>query len=102
MKGYYTIKLMGSDLPGAERIALETRYVQALESALGGHERVVHLCLAAAAAARNTESQVAVPVQVPHELKAACDSAEADAWGACSKPKDARFSLSAWSAADLS
>jgi hypothetical protein len=98
MKGYYTVKLMGGDLPGADRIALETRYVQALESALGGHERVVHLCLAAAAEARRGSTLA----QVPPELKQACASAEADAWGTRTKPEGARFAVSAWSAADLS
>jgi hypothetical protein len=97
MKGYYTVKLVGGDLPNAERIALETRYVHALESSLGGHERVLDLCLAAAAAAGNG----ALQPQLAPELQDACDRAEADAWEKRNKVAGARFSLSAWSATDL-
>jgi hypothetical protein len=97
MKGYYTVKLVGGDLPNAERIALETRYVHALESALGGHDRVLDLCLTAAAAAGNG----AMHAQLAPELQNACDRAEADAWETRNKVAGARFSLSAWSATDL-
>ena len=96
MKGYYTVKLVGGDLPKTERIALETRYVKALESALGGRARVLDLCLTAAAAAGNG----ATP-QLASELQDACDRAEANAWEARIRVVGARFSLSAWSAADL-
>jgi hypothetical protein len=98
MKGYYTVKLMGGDLPQTERIALETRYVHALEAQLGGHARVADLCLAAASAVR---SGAAHPALAP-ALQQACDHAEALAWQARPKVEGARFSLSAWSAADLS
>lgn len=97
MKGYYTVKLVGGDLPKAERIALETRYVQALESALGGRARVLDLCLTAAAAVGNG----ALQPQLAPELQNACDHAEANAWKARARVEGARFSLSAWSAADL-
>jgi hypothetical protein len=97
MKGYYTVKLVGGDLPKAERIALETRYVHALESALGGSARVLDLCLTAAAAAGNG----ALQPQLAPELQDACDRAEADAWQERTRVVGARFSLSAWSATDL-
>jgi hypothetical protein len=98
MKGYYTVKLMGGDLPKSERIALETRYVQALEAALGGHARVADLCLAAASAARDGTSHP----QLPLALQQGCDHAEAQAWRTRARVEGARFSLSAWCAADLS
>lgn len=98
MKGYYTVKLMGGDLPKSERIALETRYVQALEAALGGHARVAELCLAAASAARDGASH---PPLAP-ELQQACDHAEAQAWRTRPRVEGVRFSLSAWCATDLS
>ena len=98
MKGYYTVKLVGGDLPNAERIALETRYARALESALGGYDRVLDLCLTAAAAAG---SGAPPHPQLASELQDACDRAEADAWEARNKVIGARFSLSAWSATDL-
>ena len=98
MKGYYTVKLVGGDLPKAERIALETRYVQALESALGGRARVLDLCLTAAAAAAGNW---ALHPQLAPELQDACDRAEADAWQTRTRVVGTRFSLSAWSASDL-
>lgn len=97
MKGYYTVKLVGGELPPADRIALETRYVAALESALGGAHQVRDECLAAAALARQGSSQ---PALTPH-LQQACELAELRAWEARTRVQGARFSLSAWSAADL-
>lgn len=98
MKGYYTVKLMGGDLPQSQRITLEVRYVQVLEAALGGHARVAELCLAAASAARDGAS----PPRLAPELQQACDHAEAQAWRTRPKVEGARFSLSAWCAADIS
>ena len=92
MKGYYTVKLTGGELPMAERIALETRYVQALEMALGGAERVRDLCLAAA----STQ-----PPALGPELRGACERAQAAAWGAQGEVEGARFHVSAWTADDL-
>ena len=92
MKGYYTVKLTGGDLPMAERIALETRYVHALEAALGGAERVRDLCLAAAGAQP--------PVLGP-ELRRACEQAQQQAWGVRGIVDGARFHVSAWTADDL-
>ena len=92
MKGYYTVKLTGGDVPMAERIALETRYVQALELALGGAERVRDLCLAAACTQ---------PPALGPELRGACERAQASAWGAQGPVDGARFHVSAWTADDL-
>jgi hypothetical protein len=97
LKGYYTVKLVGGDLRTAERIELETRYVQALESALGGADRVRDLCLAAAAAAGKGQPLPGLG----SELQGACDQAELGAWGTRPRVEGARFSLSAWSANDL-
>jgi hypothetical protein len=94
VKGYYTVKLAGGDLPMAERIALETRYVQALEAALGGAERVRDLCLAAAASG-------ARPPVLPPELRGACEQAQESAWGTRAKIDGARFHIAAWTADDL-
>jgi hypothetical protein len=96
VKGYYTVKLVGGDLLTAERIELETRYVQALEQVLGGAERVRDLCLAAAAAAKAGSQP-----ELGRDLQAACEQAESSAWSARPKVDGARFSLSAWSANDL-
>jgi hypothetical protein len=92
VKGYYTVKLTGGDLPMAERIALETRYVQALEAALGGAERVRDLCLAAAGAQ---------PPALGPELRSACDRAQDITWGLRGKVDGAHFQVSAWTADDL-
>jgi hypothetical protein len=92
VKGYYTVKLTGGTLPMAERIMLETRYVQALEAALGGAERVRELCLAAAC--------IRPPALGP-ELRGACERAEEVAWGARDRVEGARFHVSAWTADDL-
>jgi hypothetical protein len=92
VKGYYTVKLTGGDVPMAERIALETRYVQALETALGGPERVRDLCLAAACTQ---------PPALGPELRNACERAQASAWGAQGPVDGARFQVSAWTADDL-
>jgi hypothetical protein len=94
VKGYYTVKLSGGDLPMAERIALETRYVQALEAALGGAERVRDLCLAAAA------GDARPPVLAP-ELRSACEQAQERAWGGRAKVDGAHFHVAAWTADDL-
>ncbi len=91
MKGYYTVKLTGGDLSTADRIALETRYVQVLETALGGRAQVRDLCLAAAAASAE---------RCPR-LRAACEQAEAQAWVGRNRLHDARFTVFAWSASDL-
>ena len=96
MNGYYTVKLVGGDLLTGERIELETRYVQALERMLGGHERVRDLCLAAAAAVGNGSQP-----ELGRDLREACEQAESEAWGARPVINGARFSLSAWSANDL-
>lgn len=96
MKGYYTVKLTGGDLPVVERIALETRYVEALELALGGTDRVRELCLAAATATPHN-----TPPALDPRLLRACEHAESAAWGARVKADGARFALAAWSAADL-
>jgi hypothetical protein len=92
VKGYYTVKLTGGDMPMAERIALETRYVQALEAALGGAERVRDLCLAA---------PCTQPPALGPELRGACERAQAMAWGAQGEIGGARFHVSAWTADDL-
>ncbi len=96
MKGYYTVKLTGGDMPMAERIALETRYVQALETALGGAERVRDLCLAAACT---------LPPTLGPELRDACERAQVLAWGTVSGKQGAvegaRFHVSAWTPDDL-
>jgi hypothetical protein len=92
VKGYYTVKLTGGDMPMAERIALETRYVQALEAALGGADRVRDLCLAAA--------RMQPPARGP-ELRSACEQAQAVAWGAHGVVEGARFHVAAWTADDL-
>ena len=92
MKGYYTVKLSGGELPMAERIALETRYVQALESALGGAQRVRDLCLAAA---------VTQPPTLGPELRGACERAQASAWGPHGVVDGAHFHVCAWTADDL-
>ena len=97
MKGYYTVKLVGGELPPADRIVLETRYVQALEAALGGAHEAREMCLAAAAYAGRGQSP---PVLTP-QLRQACEEAEASAWLGRARVEGARFSLSAWSAADL-
>lgn len=91
VKGYYTVKLTGGELSTADRIAFETRYVQALEAALGGPAQVRDLCLAAAAAAGRRGPQ----------LRAACEQAEQQVWSAHHRPPDARFAVFAWSANDL-
>ena len=94
MKGYYTVKLTGGALPPADRIALETRYAQALESALGGTEQARALCLAAAAGWPSHP-------ELSPQLQQACALAEAQVWQDRPRVPGARFSLSAWSAADL-
>jgi hypothetical protein len=93
MKGYYTVRVTASSLQPAERVALEIQYARALEEALGGAERTIALCLAAAVQGPEGPAQAG--------LCSASETAASSLRAVTSVPDDCRFSINAWRAQDL-
>ena len=89
MKGYYTVRLVAEDFPVSERMALEERFVAALEAHLGGHDMATALLLDAS-----------VHRERLLQVQTACAVAEAAVWGP-NAPKERRFELRTFSALDL-
>jgi hypothetical protein len=89
MKGYYTVRLVADGFTAAQRMAIEARYVRALEAALGGHEEAVRLMLEAAQSEESRERVRAACAQVQGAL--------------CAEPglEAARFQVQASAAVDL-
>ena len=94
MNGYFTVRALSASLHASERIALETRYVQAMAETVGGHEALRALCLDAAAAREGTSPANAI-------LLSARTAAEAAIRTGRGLPVDCRFVLETWTATDL-
>jgi hypothetical protein len=94
MNGYFTVRALSASLSACERIACETRYVQAMAEMVGGHEALRALCLNAAAGGEGASPAKA-------SLLGARAAAEAAIRTGREIPADCRFVVEAWTATDL-